>query len=165
MNSNIDNAIDFYKEIQQTDNLTNHNSCYNQDNICLISFEPLDSSHITLSCNHKFNYQHIFNDAVKQKYHINKYKTSILKTNELRCPYCRNIQNKIIPYRNIENCDKKIYGINYPKKFCMSKNIQCSYIFKKGKNKGMQCSKFSDYTFCNLHNKQNNKQNNILTNS
>ena len=155
MNYVIDSDIDFYKEINSKE--FNHDLSFNnQENICLISFEPLEPSHITLDCNHKFNYLHIFKDAYKQKYHINKYKSTILKTNQLKCPYCRNIQETILPYRNIENCDKKIYGINYPKKFCISKNIECSYIFKKGKNVGMKCCKLSDNKFCNLHAKYNN---------
>ena len=37
------------------------------DNNCLITNEPLEKIHITLKCKHKFNYQPLINEIIKQK--------------------------------------------------------------------------------------------------
>ena len=39
----------------------------NTDNVCLISGETLEDNHITLLCNHKFNYRSIYEEVVQQK--------------------------------------------------------------------------------------------------
>ena len=147
----------FLEKLNAPDNDENINS---SEDICLIGCEPLDNTqiklecnhsfnYINLSCNHKFNYQHIFKDAVKQKYHINKYKTSILKTNELRCPYCRNVQEKLLPYKKYENVER-VHGVNAPFKYTM-KTHKCAYVYRRGKNKGEICNKECDEPFCNAH--------------
>ena len=38
----------------------NDNDNDDNDKYCLISYEPLENKHITLDCNHKFNYKNIF---------------------------------------------------------------------------------------------------------
>ena len=144
----------FYNEINKNNNDTDivvndNNSDSDSDRLCLISGEKLNSTHISLECNHKFNYFYIFNEIINQKNIKNKY-SKVLKINEIKCPYCRNIQKKILPFKNIEDCDKKIYGVNYPKKYAM-KNNQCAYIFRRGANKGHQCSKESIDLFCREH--------------
>ena len=114
----------------------------------MISGKSLEKKCITLECGHKFNYVHIFNDLVQQK-KSNTYANYKLKSNELKCPYCRNIQSKILPFRKNTECEK-IYGVNHPIKFCMN-NACCSYVFKKGKNKGTTCNKNCDDEYCNMH--------------
>ena len=127
-----------------------NNSIQNIDynNVCLISNEELDNTNITLECKHTFNYINIYIYACKQKTNTT-YSPYILKPYQLRCPYCRNIQDKILPYRNIANVEKK-YGINSPNKYSM-KVYQCQHTFKKGKNKGLSCNKPCDEPFCKLH--------------
>jgi hypothetical protein len=138
----------FYNEIN---NITDLNSTNNTNDICLISGENINDTSITLDCNHKFNYYYIYKDIVAQKNNFKKNKyAKAIKINQIRCPYCRNVQNTILPYKPIEHCTEKIYGVNYPKKYCM-KNSQCPYIFKKGKNKGQQCTKEVLHDFCSLH--------------
>lgn len=149
MNNILD---DFYNEINNNDtHASNNNSSDNCDynNICLISGEKLNNTTITLACNHKFNYFYIFNEIINQKNNKNRY-SKLLKINEIKCPYCRNIQKKILPYKDIKDCDKKIYGVNYPKKYAM-KNNQCCYIFRRGANKGKQCTKESVDMYCREH--------------
>lgn len=133
-------------------------SSQENDNICLISGDIIDNTAIKLECNHKFIYYYIFNEVLNQKNNINKYDRT-LKVNEIKCPYCRNIQKKILPYRLSVGCDKKIYGVNYPKKYCMN-NIPCCYIFKKGIKKGKQCSNESIDVYCKMHMKYKNPHNN-----
>ena len=155
MNNFYDN---FYNEINNIDSNDNNNSNGNnnsndnvESDICLISGEKIDDTSITLDCNHKFNYYYIYKDIVAQKNNVkqNKYAKEI-KIYQIKCPYCRNIQNTILPYRQIDYCNEKIYGVNYPKKYCM-KNSQCVYIFKRGKNKGLRCTKEAVNQFCSSH--------------
>jgi hypothetical protein len=71
----------------------------NTDNICLITKEKLEPNHITLICKHKFNYLPIYYEVVNQKNkHNNMYETTKLLTNEIKCPYCRVITHKLLPY-------------------------------------------------------------------
>ena len=59
---------------------------------CLISNELLTCNYITLECNHKFNYIELFNEVVEQKTK-KMLDNSKLKLNEVKCPYCRTINN------------------------------------------------------------------------
>tara|TARA_B100001093_G_C26572268_1_gene903457 strand:+ start:184 stop:615 length:432 start_codon:yes stop_codon:yes gene_type:complete len=139
------NAVQsFFDEINNDTETTDFN------NTCLISNEPLDNTHITLVCGHSFNYINIYMDTYNQKKNTT-YSQYILKPYQLRCPYCRNVQDKLLPYKIIDNVEKK-YGVNSPNKFCM-KLYTCDYIFKKGKNKGLKCNKECDEPFCKLHSK------------
>ena len=42
------------------------------DNLCLISSNPLNDNHIELDCKHKFNYSSIFNEVINQKKKYNR---------------------------------------------------------------------------------------------
>ena len=116
--------------------------------VCLITNEPLDDTQVKLECNHTFNYINLYMDACKQR-NNSSYAQYILKPYQLRCPYCRNIQDKILPYKSFENVGK-VLGVNYPNKYSM-KLHNCKYVFKKGKNKGALCNKPCDEPFCKLH--------------
>jgi hypothetical protein len=71
----------------------------NNANICLITKEKLEPNHITLSCNHKFNYVPLYNEVVNQKNKQNNmYEITKLSANQIKCPYCRVITNKLLPY-------------------------------------------------------------------
>jgi hypothetical protein len=71
----------------------------NIDNICLITKEKLQPNHITLNCKHKFNYLPIYFEVVNQKNKQNNmYEITKLLTNEIKCPYCRAITYKLLPY-------------------------------------------------------------------
>ena len=81
-------------------NHTNTNADTNADtNICLITKEKLEPNHITLSCNHKFNYVPLYNEVGNQKNKQNNiYEIAKLSSNQIKCPYCRAITNKLLPY-------------------------------------------------------------------
>lgn len=69
------------------------------DNICLITKEKLHPNYITLSCKHKFNYVPLYNEVVGQKNKQNNmYEITKLSSNQLKCPYCRVITNKLLPH-------------------------------------------------------------------
>lgn len=118
-----------------------------EDNMCYISGEPLDSEYITLLCNHKFNYIHIYNEICSQKLKTYGFNRIKLKVNQLQCPYCRNIQDEILPSK----CNlAKTHGVNCPETYTMKPNT-CSYTLKSGSNKGMSCKNACYYEYCNRH--------------
>lgn len=145
-------SIAFYEELIK--NLSNETDDINS---CLISGEDLDESHIKLECNHRFNYNYIYNEILQQKTQINTLEVQRLRVNQIKCPYCRNVQDSLLPQRS--NYDT-ISGVNKPTKFCMMTN-KCSTILKSGKRKGTSCDKLCMEKFCNYH-KNNEKEEDII---
>ena len=90
---------------------------------------------------------------IRQKTIKNLSEITKLQVNQIKCPYCRNITNNILPYIKLENIEK-IWGVNQPKKFSLSL-FKCEYIYKSGKNKGICCGKTADKfdfgNFCTKH--------------
>lgn len=119
-----------------------------QDNYCLLTKEPLDNIHIKLECGHKFNYIPLYREVVMQKTtgmsSTGYYYSHSLKRNEIKCPYCRTVQDKLLPYLEYDGVNKTT-GVNQPKTLSMSVQT-CSHIeYKKGKK---QSSKQSSTTCC-----------------
>jgi hypothetical protein len=81
---------------------------------CLITNEKLKEGYVTMLCNHSFNYIPLFNDLVHHKKTL-YLETQMLKTNEIRCPYCRNKQSVLLPYYECMGVPK-VTGINYIKR-------------------------------------------------
>lgn len=102
----IDNKIDFYKEINadSDDELNNDNT-----NICLITYQPLQQDSVKLQCGHTFNYDAIFSDAFNQKKKFKSLEVHRLKDLQLRCPYCRNVQDELLPHYPGK---PRVYGVN-----------------------------------------------------
>lgn len=127
--------------------------------ICLISGEKLLQDHITLPCNHSFNYKSLYNEVKKQKIGFlpNKkfsyLETQRLKKHQIKCPYCRNVVNGILP-RHYDF--PMIIYVNFPQKLvCNSfyKN-KCKYVFKSGKKKNTSCHLKCYNEFCQHHAKR-----------
>ena len=128
-----------------SDDDTNNNT--NNNKTCLITHERLEKDCIKLLCNHEFNYLPILYEVTKQKLYKSNYSSLSLTPSQMQCPYCRNIQNRILPLlRDVE----KIYGVNYPDKYTLKPNI-CSYQFISGKRKGNTCDKECHGTYCKQH--------------
>lgn len=148
---------DFFNFNEELLNILNEPSLNdNLDESCLIDGSPLENTHIKLKCSHKFNYYNIFNEIKCQKTKQNHNETQRLKRKQIKCPYCRNVQNGILPH--IEGYEKIKY-VNTPEKYVM-KNNNCNYLFKSGKRKGQPCSKDCFYEKCKQHlkvKKQNKK--------
>ena len=140
----IKETIDFYKALNS---LVNENNTDNE-NICLISNEPLLKNHITLECSHSFNYVDIFQEIKNQKKNHNYKEITLLKFNQIKCPYCRHVQNGLLPFLKQFQC-AKIRGVNSPDKFVYKPN-KCSYIFISGKKKNLCCQKSCYYKHCIL---------------
>ena len=119
----------------------------NDDETCLISGSLLDDNHIKLECNHKFNYKHIYNEVHKQKTQPWHSEVNKVRNNQLKCPYCRNIQIGILPYK--DNYPKVKY-VNWPPSLMMLPN-NCIYEFSSGKRKGMSCQKKCNGKYCLSH--------------
>ena len=92
------------------------NNTQEDDNIgkCLITNEKLTEGYVTMLCNHSFNYIPLFNDLFHHKKML-YLETQMLKTNEIRCPYCRNKQSVLLPYYECMGLPK-VTGINYFKR-------------------------------------------------
>ena len=101
MNYLLEGGGDFHSELLEA-------ICKNETNtplkLCLITAMPLEKNHITLSCGHNFNYKSILEEITKQKKSISILETQKLEKYQLKCPYCRRIQNGILPFN--ENFSK-----------------------------------------------------------
>ena len=116
----------------------------------MISKEPLEDIYIKLKCGHCFNYSSIYNEIIKQKTIKNYKETQKLHKDSIKCPYCRTVQDKLLPYNPQF---KKIRLVNWPpvkygKSYLKNK---CSYKFKSGKRKGMLCNIQCNDEYCRKH--------------
>ena len=167
MNYEIEGNLDFYNLLNTSDKELENDISNN--NICLITYEKLTDNSITLNCKHSFNYYPLYQEIYNQKRNFNKYfDINKLKINEIKCPYCRNINDKLLPYIPYKNV-KKTSGVNYPDNLCIKNKHTCSWIFKSGKNKGSICNANSyilegkNYCYTH-HNKINKNKNNDISN-
>jgi len=131
---------------------------------CLISNEDLESNYIKLDCGHKYNYLDLYNEIVYQK--TKKIlDNNRLKINEMKCPYCRNITNKLLPFYKYYNVNY-IRGVNGPINFTMNLN-KCEYIVKNKQTKTKECCNDSACNtkygmFCNKHFKYTKREEDLL---
>lgn len=151
-----------YSELSKPDNCDDTkqatditSSSENKTQECLISFEPLETNYIKLYCGHCFNYKPLLNEIYNQKYKKVCTETCHLKLNQIKCPYCRKVQNGILPYR--EGFVKHNY-VNYPEKLSMLTS-SCTYKYKNGIKKSLECNKPCCGEYCQSHEKLINKQN------
>lgn len=101
--------INFYEELYKS---LDEPSKEDEVSTCLISNMPLIENYVELDCKHKFNYLALYNDLVMHKKTFNRMERRILKSCEIRCPYCRNIQTKLLPYIQMDGV-KMVHGVNY----------------------------------------------------
>jgi hypothetical protein len=110
---------DEHEDCDNNDNTKNED----EDNCCLLTKERLQNIHIVLECGHKFNYIPLYREVIAQKtigLSFNGYYTShSLKRNQIKCPYCRNVQDKLLPYLEFDGV-KKTFNVNYPAKMSMT---------------------------------------------
>jgi hypothetical protein len=132
----IEGDIDFYSELYKSlDVEENEHKTIEDLNMCLITNAPLENNHIQLICGHKFNYIPLYFDIRnhKQKFNSLEGTTNRLAVNEIRCPYCRNKQNGLLPY--YENMGiEKTHGVNY--------------IDPDHKNTSKYYNNYTDYNYC-----------------
>ena len=141
--------------------LNNETNCEisSSNKCCLISGELLTNNHITLDCGHMFNLNELYNEVVQQKAKVNFYSNKI-KVNEIRCPYCRIITPKILPYFKYYN-NKLIYGVNSPIQFSLQL-YECEYKGKKGNCCGKSACITNSGTLCNNHIKYTHSEEELI---
>jgi len=105
---NIEDNLDFYSLLERSDDLNT-----DIDNICLISFEPLQEKFVTMDCGHQFNYIPLFKYTHTLKTTRNPFitKSYCLAPYQMKCPYCRFVQNSLLDYEP-DLVSDKIYGVN-----------------------------------------------------
>ena len=148
----IDQNIDFYnilnkfsKELQEEKKEEVEEEVEEKE-VCLISNEPLTKYHITLPCNHKFNYLPLLYACVENSQLHHNYRKGRLK-----CPYCKQINfNMVLPYNPLLETTKYRY-VNYPQKNIVNATNHCNYIYKSGKNKGKTCGLQCYWGYCHKH--------------
>lgn len=147
--------FDFYNELKEENKKIDIKESQIKVRTCLITGDPLDkNSCITLECGHTFNYIPLLNSVQEEKINMNSksyyyYNSVYLREHQLRCPYCRQIQENILPYFP-ELHKRRIRGVNHPSSLSMGKN-ECNHIFKSGKNKGSMCGKKCYRSKCSTH--------------
>jgi len=135
---NIENNLDFYKLLHTDSNPIS------STNICLISREELDNTKTTLACGHAFNYIHIYKEIINQKQNVKLRRR--LKNYQIECPYCRTIQDRVLPFLSISGT-KRIKYVNSP--YCLEYfSSTCKHISKKNVVCNKPCHEIG---FCNRH--------------
>ena len=107
--------IDFFNELYKSlDEKEDTYKTEEDEDKCLITNQPLTDKFVKLECGHKFNYIPLFNDVKNHKIKFNSLEGNgtILKANEIRCPYCRKKQSSVLPYYE-DLLIEKINGVNH----------------------------------------------------
>ena len=123
------------------------------DEVCLISQEPLVEPVIELGCGHRFNYLPIYLEVCEQKRTTseggNHLETTRLLPRQLKCPYCRKIDDGILPFFDVAGVEKKRW-VTTPRRWAICRNT-CSYVLRSGKRKGQCCGLPSHGRVCEIH--------------
>jgi hypothetical protein len=168
-NYKIQDNIDFYQELYKQMDEPDNNEIDDStvQTVCLITNSQLEEDYVALSCKHKFNYDAIYNDIVNHKKKYNSMEKHMIKSNELRCPYCRSVQTQLLPtkegYKNIHGVNffdpeqdtvDKSHGYNsdYVHGNCnYEKNCSVTGIHTKCGNKHVKYLPIDGKFYCHLH--------------
>jgi hypothetical protein len=129
----IEGGIDFYEELYKSLDIEETNEKTEEDNnLCLITNQPLTGNFVKLNCGHKFNYDPLFLDLKNHKQKFNGMEGSLskLSIDEIRCPYCRTKQKGVLPYYE-ELGFPKINGVNHINLSAISKSTSykiCEFV-------------------------------------
>ena len=149
MNIVLEGNINFYEELQNINDTDDES-----EDKCLLSNIPLDNNKVKLPCNHEFNLLPLYKEVFFQKIRNNVNHMERIKFGQIKCPYCRQIHNRLLPHIRINNTMSFVYGVNSPEQYCMSFH-KCSHIFKSGQKKNHNCDKTAYYNdngcFCSQH--------------
>lgn len=97
-------------------------------NRCLISNDVLEDRRVTLPCNHAFNYVPLYNAILLEKEAPNNFR-SFLGRSELRCPYCREVFDRVLPYYEREGVNR-VRGVNANPPSSTMACFQCAHVFR-----------------------------------
>lgn len=97
-------------------------------NRCLISNEVLEERNVTLPCNHTFNYVPLYTAILSEKQRSNDFGYN-LRRNEMRCPYCREVFERVLPYYERDGV-QQVRGVNANPASSTMSCFQCTHSFK-----------------------------------
>jgi hypothetical protein len=105
----VEGNIDFYQSLQQEEEVD-----YCDTNKCLITHQPLDPpTAVTLECQHSFNYLPLYQYVLTSKTSkFTNLESTRLKASQIKCPFCRNVQNSLLPSPPPGIDAKVIHGVN-----------------------------------------------------
>jgi hypothetical protein len=103
--------FNFKEELEKMLNEENELNDDLENNVCLITYEPLEEHSITLTCGHSFNYMPLF-ESIKNAKLNSVFPSLYNKYTSICCPYCRNVHFKLLPYVP-SLVSEKIRGVNY----------------------------------------------------
>ena len=89
---------------------------------CLITDAPLNAFHVQLECGHKFNYEPLYQEVLRQKGRMGMHSYyEKIGTGQIKCPYCRGITNQLLPYigNSPHPVIRRLIGVNAPANMCM----------------------------------------------
>ena len=143
--------LDFFealKKMQQPSSQKHHDK--GNDNVCLITDEPLTAFHVQLECGHKFNYEPLYQEALRQKGRMgmhNYYEK--IGTHQIKCPYCRSMTNHLLPYigNSPHPVIRRLIGVNAPAHMCLP-GAPCSAANKCQTNAFYECN---EKLYCHRH--------------
>lgn len=148
-----DCEYDFFNKLKCMTQCNESIENVNIDSCCLLTKDALYDIHVTLNCGHKFNYIPLYKEVVIQKTSAGMttngyYNSCTLRLNEMKCPYCRRVQDKLLPFLNYDDV-KRLRGVNGPESMCMKARI-CEHIETAIKRKKKNTKKdMSDSCECN----------------
>jgi hypothetical protein len=126
----IEDDLDFFaalKSIQPPSQDHHLDTDDEHENTCLITNDPLNAFHVTLVCGHKFNYEPLYQEVLRQKGRLgmhNYYER--IGMHQIKCPYCRTFTNQLLPYIGPHPTIKRLNGVNSPASMCMP-GVACSH--------------------------------------
>ena len=126
----IEDDLDFFaalKSMQQPPSQDPDADDDDHENTCLITNDPLNAFHVTLVCGHKFNYEPLYQEVIRQKGRLgmhNYYER--IGMHQIKCPYCRTLTNNLLPYIGLHPTMKRLTGVNSPASMCMP-GVACSH--------------------------------------
>jgi len=155
-NYTIEGGMNFYEELYKMLDEESPTNELSQD-LCLITNQPLTENYVTLDCNHKFNYMPLFNDIRNHKKKFNTLESHKLSASEIRCPYCRNKQKKLLPYYESMGLSMKVTGVNAMPEPPPGYQIGTCCYHSPENNQAQLCSSnvilldLNNKTYCNSH--------------
>jgi hypothetical protein len=109
--------------------------------LCQITAEPLDEFAVVLPCGHSFNYLALHREIKSQKSSgYQSLSDSRLRHNQFKCPYCRRVYDKLLPYLPVGGV-VPTHGVSTAKPLASLNVFPCRHLLTRGKNAGSACGR------------------------
>jgi hypothetical protein len=132
-NLKIEGGFNFYAALDDDSD----NEADNE--VCLLSGQMLDYTRVKLPCGHCYNYYPLYKEVLQQKRTFVPTEIIRLGYNEIKCPYCRTIFPKVLPFIEMTHINN-IRGVT-SKTDSAFNLFPCSQIIRSGSKKGLMCGK------------------------